>query len=160
MKTGTSDELRRIGARQGSPPGGVCFSAEQESTDIRRCILTFEGFIREGLIFKGARVPLNRPTGYMLNRKSCREIPLSIRTAPEIPGMPRPYDDRPAESGVMLYRYQGSDPGRWDNVGLAQGHGLSASPLIYLFRSRNRSVQARSGRFLLLMIIRKAWPSM
>jgi putative restriction endonuclease len=60
------------------------------------------------------------------------EIPLSITTAPEIPGKARPYDDRSAESGMIIYRYRGKDLFHRDNVGLRKAM-QRGSPLIYFY---------------------------
>jgi putative restriction endonuclease len=59
-------------------------------------------------------------------------MPISIKTAPEIPGKPRPYDDRPADQGIMLYRYRGENPFFHENVRLrmAMQRGV---PLIYFY---------------------------
>jgi len=85
----------------------------------------------KGFQFNGQRVPLIGPQG-IFKPKILPEIPISILTAPEVPGKPRPYDDRPVESGVMMYRYQGENPFRWDNVGLRKAM-TAGTPLIYFF---------------------------
>ena len=86
-----------------------------------------------GFQFKGTRVPLIGPQG-IFKPKVLPEIPLSILTAPEKPGKPRPYDDRPAEAGVMVYRYRGTikDFDHPDNVGLRKAMA-GGFPLVYLF---------------------------
>lgn len=82
-------------------------------------------------IFRGSIVPLIGPQG-IFKPKVLPEMPISIKTAPEVPGKPRPYDDRPAESGVMIYRYRGVDPFHHENVRLrlAMTRGV---PLIYFY---------------------------
>jgi putative restriction endonuclease len=44
--------------------------------------------------------------------------PISVTTAPPVPGRPRPYDDEPRDDGTVVYRYRGDDPQHRDNVGL------------------------------------------
>jgi putative restriction endonuclease len=82
-------------------------------------------------VFRGSSVPLIGPQG-IFKPKILPEMPISIKTAPEVPGKPRPYDDRPIESGVMIYRYRGIDPFHHENVRLrlAMTRGV---PLIYCY---------------------------
>ena len=58
------------------------------------------------------------------------DLPISITTAPVKPGRPRPYDDGIGEDDTIRYRYQGTDPGAHDNVGLRQLM-WQKKPLIY-----------------------------
>jgi len=60
------------------------------------------------------------------------DVPLSIATAPEIPGKKRPYDDGLGEDEILLYRYRGTDPMHRDNVGLRLAMERH-TPLVYLF---------------------------
>ena len=71
----------------------------------------------QGFQFDGHRVPLASQQG-IFKPAVLPEIPLSIRTAPEAPGEPRPYDDAMESDGLLLYRYRGTDPRHRDNVGL------------------------------------------
>jgi putative restriction endonuclease len=87
--------------------------------------------ITRGFIFKDERVPLMGPQG-IFKPRVLPELPLSITTAPEIPGKIRPYDDRPAEAGAIVYKYRGTDPHHYDNVGLRKAMQFRA-PLIYFY---------------------------
>ena len=60
------------------------------------------------------------------------ELPLSIATAPEVPGKKRPYNDGLGEDEILLYRYRGTDAKHRDNVGLRLAMERH-TPLIYLF---------------------------
>jgi len=73
--------------------------------------------LAKGFSFEGVRVPLVGPQG-IFKPKILPEIPISILTVPEIPGKPRPYDDRSTETGIIIYRYRGNDPSHPDNAGL------------------------------------------
>lgn len=85
----------------------------------------------KGFIFKGEQVALMGPQG-IFKPRILPEIPLSITTAPEVPGKSRPYDDRQDELGVMIYRYRGIDPSHHENarLRLAMARGV---PLIYFY---------------------------
>ncbi|HPH43028.1 MAG: HNH endonuclease [Acidobacteria bacterium] len=87
--------------------------------------------LAKGFNFEGVRVPLVGPQG-IFKPKILPEIPISILTVPEIPGKPRPYDDRSTETGIILYRYRGHNPSHPDNAGLrkAMNRGI---PLIYFY---------------------------
>ncbi len=87
-----------------------------------------------GFQYHGARVPLLGPPG-IFKPRILPEIPLTITTAPEKPGKPRPYDDKPADQGGMVYRYRGTDPFHPDNIGLRKAM-MNGIPLIYLFGVR------------------------
>jgi putative restriction endonuclease len=58
-------------------------------------------------------------------------VPLSITTAPVVPGQPRPYDDAWESEGLIRYRYRGDDPRHRDNVGLRRAMARQ-TPLVYL----------------------------
>ncbi len=81
--------------------------------------------------FDGKRVPLIGAQG-IFKPKILPDMPISIATAPEIPGKPRPYDDEPIEDGRFIYKYRGFDPLHRDNVGLQKAM-LSGVPLIYFY---------------------------
>jgi len=87
--------------------------------------------IVKGFFFKGERVPLGGPPG-IFKPHILPELPLSIRTAPEIPGKARLYDDRPNEEGVIIYKYQGTNPFRFDNIWLRKAMQCGA-PLVYFY---------------------------
>lgn len=87
--------------------------------------------LSQGFQFNGVRVPLIGPQG-IFKPRVLPEMPLSITTAPPVPGKPAPYDDRPTEDGVIEYRYRGTDHFHRDNVGLRLA-GKRRVPLVYLF---------------------------
>jgi putative restriction endonuclease len=60
------------------------------------------------------------------------EVPLSIRTTPEDPSKPRPYDDGIGLDGLLRYRFRGTDPSHPHNVGLRLAMRRQ-TPLVYLF---------------------------
>ena len=87
--------------------------------------------LEAGFQFDGQRVPLIAPQG-IFKPAVLPEMPLSITTVPVVDGKARPYEDEVDESGLLLYRYRGTDPAHRDNVGLrlAMRRGV---PLVYLF---------------------------
>lgn len=87
--------------------------------------------LARGFDFEGSRVPLVGPQG-IFRPAVLPEIPLTITTAPEVEGKPRPYDDGINQDGLLEYRYRGTDPMHRENVGLrlAMTRGI---PLVYLF---------------------------
>jgi putative restriction endonuclease len=85
----------------------------------------------EGFVFDGTRVPLVSMQG-IFKPAVLADVPLTIRTAPEAPGQPRPYDDGLDDGGHLVYRYRGIDPQHRDNVGLRLAM-QRRTPLIYLF---------------------------
>jgi len=87
--------------------------------------------ITKGFSFRGERVPLMGPQG-IFKPRVMPELPLSITTAPEIPGKVRPYNDSPVEEGVIVYKYRGTNPLHYDNVGLRKAMQRGA-PLIYFY---------------------------
>ncbi len=87
--------------------------------------------LSRGFTFDGMRVPLIGPQG-IFKPAVLPEKPLSIATAPAREGEPRPYNDGLDESGLLNYRYRGTDPNHRDNVGLRQAMRQRV-PLIYLF---------------------------
>jgi putative restriction endonuclease len=87
--------------------------------------------LARGFEFRGRRVPLLSQQG-IFKPAVLEEIPLSIRTAPERPGRPRPYDDQFLADDLIVYRYRGKDPLHRDNVGLREAWKRRA-PLIYFF---------------------------
>ena len=79
--------------------------------------------LRKGFIADGQAVPLIGPQGIFKPR--IMTLPLSITTAPA-----GPYDDTFESSGLLLYRYRGTDPQHRDNVGLRTAMKERA-PLVY-----------------------------
>lgn len=87
--------------------------------------------LSRGFTFDGVRVPLIGPQG-IFKPAVLPEMPLSIATAPVREGEARPYSDGLDESGLLNYRYRGTDPNHRDNVGLRRAMRKKV-PLIYLF---------------------------
>jgi putative restriction endonuclease len=88
------------------------------------------GLLHEGFRFRGARVPLLSQQGIF--KPAACDYPISIRTTPEAAGKPRPYDDGLLSDGRLSYRYRGTDPRHWQNVGL-RALMQHRKPLIYFF---------------------------
>ncbi len=86
--------------------------------------------LSDGFEFDGRRVPLVGPQG-IFKPAVLREMPLSIATAPPVPGKTAPYDDQLGPDGLLRYRYRGTDPRHSDNVGLRLAMQRKA-PLVYL----------------------------
>lgn len=86
--------------------------------------------LASGFDFQGRRVPLIGPQG-IFKPAVMPDIPLSITTAPEVAGKPRPYEDEQLEDGQIVYRYRGTDPDHRDNLGLRRAMHEQA-PLVYL----------------------------
>lgn len=93
-------------------------------------ILPWQLLLR-GFEFDGVRVPLLSQQG-IFKPAILPEMPLSIRTAPEQPGRARPYEDGAIAEGVFNYKYQGTDPQFWQNVGLRRAM-QSGVPLVYFY---------------------------
>ncbi len=86
--------------------------------------------LSEGFELEGRRVPLIGPQG-IFKPAVLRDVPLSITTAPPVPGKAPPYDDRLGPDGLLRYRYRGTDPRHPDNVGLRRAMQRRV-PLVYL----------------------------
>jgi putative restriction endonuclease len=86
--------------------------------------------LEQGFDYQGDKVHIIGPQVGIFKPRQCR-VPLSILTAPEVPGKERPYDDFERYDGLITYRYRGSDPGHRDNVGLRTALHEHI-PLIYL----------------------------
>lgn len=82
----------------------------------------------QGFQFEGKRVPLLAPQGIF--KPAILDLPLSITTAPPSPRKPRPYNDEFDPSGLLRYRYRGTDPTHRDNLGLREAMTRQL-PLIY-----------------------------
>jgi putative restriction endonuclease len=87
--------------------------------------------LQRGFVFDGQRVPLLSPQGIFKPALSA-DVPLSITTAPPSTRKPSSYDDQLAQSGVLAYRYRGTDPMHRDNVGLRLAM-MRNTPLVYFF---------------------------
>src|SRR5438045_3515112 len=86
--------------------------------------------LEKGFEYNGTRVPLISPQGIFT--PAVLDLPLSFWTVPIREGQPRPYDDEIDESGLIRYRYRGTDPQHRDNVGLRTCMHQHI-PLIYLY---------------------------
>ena len=88
----------------------------------------------QGFLFQGQRVPLLGPQGIFKPAVLPKSlgIPLSITTAPPVEGKPRPYEDSVDSSGLIRYRYRGTDPQHHENAGLRKAM-WQRTPLIYFF---------------------------
>jgi putative restriction endonuclease len=93
-----------------------------ELSDLYGDVLPFRP-LSDGITIDDVRVPLLGPQGIF--KPKLLELPLSITTAPN-----GPYDDSFTESGLLCYRYRGTDPEHRDNVGLRATMQLG-KPLIY-----------------------------
>ena len=80
--------------------------------------------LAQGFDFRGQRVPLLGPQG-IFKPRVIPELPLSITTSPK-----SPYDDSFGPEGLLLYRYRGTDPQHYENVGLRKAL-FRKTPLIY-----------------------------
>lgn len=86
--------------------------------------------LRAGFPFGSERVNLVGQTGIFKPKQMT--LPLTLKTVPSVEGRPRPYEDVWLDDDRVLYRYRGSDPNTWDNVGVRRAMELQ-KPLIYLF---------------------------
>lgn len=96
---------------------------EREGTwEIDRAVLA------RGFPFGGRLVPLLGPQGIF--KPAILDAALSLTTVPPIPGRLPPYADAWDESGLLIYRYRGTDPAHRDNewMRLAMRHQL---PIVY-----------------------------
>ena len=85
--------------------------------------------------FGGQTIALVGPTGIWKPRQF-ESMPISITTVSD-----GPYDDSIGESGLINYRYRGTDPKHRDNVGLRQAM-LTQTPLVYFHSPRPGRYQA------------------
>jgi len=93
----------------------AAFTFLREQVDRYREVLP-AGPLREGFLFQDQRVPLQGPQGIF--KPALMSLPLSVTTAPVLPGRDRPYEDELGPDGFLRYRYRGTDPHHRDNVGL------------------------------------------
>jgi putative restriction endonuclease len=92
--------------------------------DVRGDVLPRQ-LLETGFDFDGIRIPLLNPQGIFKPRMLTE--PLSITTSPN-----SPYNDGIGAGGLLRYRYQGTDPNRWDNAALRRAYERQA-PLVYFF---------------------------
>src|SRR5262245_3482219 len=83
--------------------------------------------LQGGFEYHGQRVPLMAPQGIF--KPAIMELPLSVTTAPVVPGKERPYDDEVSEDSIR-YRYRGTDINHRDNEGVRLAM-LRRIPLVY-----------------------------
>jgi len=83
----------------------------------------------------GERITLVGPTG-IWKPKQFEVMPISITTVSD-----GPYDGSVEDSGLINYRYRGSDPQQKDNVGLREAM-LTKTPLVYFHSPRPGRYQA------------------
>jgi putative restriction endonuclease len=81
--------------------------------------------LTNGFMFNNYRIHLVGQTGIW--KPQIMGLPLSIRTA-----FDGPYPDKLNKNGLIEYRYRGTNPNNWDNVGLSQLMEKKL-PLIYFF---------------------------
>jgi putative restriction endonuclease len=86
--------------------------------------------LQKGFAFRDSVVRFLGPQGIFIPKGMT--IPLSITTAPEKPGKPRPYEDEVGADGLLRYRYRGSDVGHRENLGLRIAM-TDRIPLIYFW---------------------------
>jgi putative restriction endonuclease len=108
----------------------AAFAFLREQTKLHTDLLPWS-VLSKGFQFEGQRVPLLGPQG-IFKPAVLAKVPLTIATAPEIEGRPRPYEDSFSAEGVLRYRYRGVDRHHRDNVGLRTAMEQRL-PLIYLY---------------------------
>lgn len=101
----------------------AAFRFLEEQVAIRGDVLPWS-VLSAGFRHEGARVPLVSQQG-IFKPRVCR-LPLSIRTSVD-----GPYDDAFAASGLLQYRYRGTEPFHRENVGLRDAMREKV-PLVYL----------------------------
>ena len=116
----------------------AAFEWLQDHVDIHGDVLP-RVLLQGGFTYEGRRVPFQEPQG-IFKPAVMPELPLSITTAPD-----GPYDDSFTESGLLSYRYRGTDPGHRDNVGLREA-GRRQVPLIYFHG-------VATGRYLAVWLV-------
>jgi putative restriction endonuclease len=87
--------------------------------------------LERGFEFDDGRVSLIGPPG-IFKPRVLSEISISLTTAPIIEGKPRPYDDEFDGSGLIRYRYRGTNRDHPDNVGLRLAMKRQI-PVIYFY---------------------------
>jgi putative restriction endonuclease len=108
----------------------AAFEFLRQQTELRGTQLP-RSLLERGFPFDGKTVPLLGPPG-IFKPALLDEVPLSITTSPPSPRKPAAYDDRLDESGVLEYRYRGTDRLHRDNVGLRLAM-LRRTPLAYFY---------------------------
>lgn len=80
-----------------------------------------------GFTFDGEKLPLIGQKGIWKPR--VLDLPISMRTAAPKFGVDPPYSDEMTPDGRLLYRYEGTDPNLWTNVGLRKAMELGVPVL-------------------------------
>ena len=82
--------------------------------------------LQNGCVVGGERVTIIGQKGIWKSKQM--DLPISISTAPEKTGRPKPYDDEITEEGLLSYRYEGTDSSgyrnQWLRQCMEQGKGL------------------------------------
>lgn len=86
--------------------------------------------LKRGFSHHGTEIQLIGASGIW--KPAALELPISITTAPPKANRPAPYEDVVRDDGLLVYRYQGTDPRNHFNVGLRRLFELQR-PLIYLY---------------------------
>lgn len=84
--------------------------------------------LAKGFHLDGVLVPLIGASGIWKPKAAL--LPISITTAPPVPGKAAPYADGVGPDGLLQYRYQGDDPGNHFNQGLRRAFE-TRTPLVY-----------------------------
>lgn len=100
--------------------------------------------LSKGFVYQGRRVPLIGPQGIF--KPADMRFPLSLTTAPIVPGRDRPYEDEIGTDDLILYRYRGGAPFHRDNVGVREAM-IRRLPLVYFSRSREGAIRRRVAGF-------------
>lgn len=100
----------------------AAFKWLEQQTAIHGDVLPYQ-LLQQGFEYQGERITVIGRQG-IWKPKQFRMIPISITTSPN-----ERYDDYPDERG-LVYRYQGTNPNHWDNVGLREAWKQKV-PLIY-----------------------------
>lgn len=108
----------------------AAFRFLEEQVEIHGDVLP-RSLLQQGFIFDGHKVPLMGPQG-IFKPAVLKDMALSITTAPVAVGKERPYDDEVGSEGLISYKYRGTDPNHYENVGLRQAM-TTKTPLIYFF---------------------------
>lgn len=103
----------------------AAFNWLHEQVALHGDVLPWE-LLKQGFEFEGKRITLVGPQG-IWKPAVFPEIPLSIMT--KIDG---PYNDTFSDDGLLLYRYQGTNPDQWDNAGLRRAM-VGQVPLVYFY---------------------------
>lgn len=106
----------------------AAFSFLEEQIRLRGEVLSWT-LLSQGFVLDGQRVPLVAQQGIF--KPALLDDPLTIRTAPEVAGRPRPYEDELGSGGLLRYAYR-TDPAHHDNAGLRRAM-VRQAPLVYLF---------------------------